>query len=326
MFGSINTAIIGEENMGAYFILSIILTIIVNAIAMVLLKKIPPSNVRENIGTDKQVTDMERDNLEGASYSDEDKEDRGLKPQEKNKLIEVSKPLKIIYFGEYNICQSMQVSDFHLVLWPFVLSTAVSFMYSFSLQVFLKSFDLQDLQAGLILAGSILAAVCKFAAGIVSDITLTLFPRVWYLLGTLLLQTLVTLLSCFIGDQTALVIISGLIQFASLGVFMAMIPILASDNFGTTYFASTWGTITLVGGIASLAMSYTMGAFYDLEIEGDSDTCYGLKCFRVIFIISSVFCVASFIMLGILYKKQAKQWSLKQRLAGVSNIFEDKDE
>ena len=321
MLSTINIVIFVEENLPAYLIFRILVTIIVNAISMVLLRKIPPDNV--TVGR-HEMGNLQKDEVkENVSTIDEATEDRNTTVKEKDELIKVSKPLQIIYYGEYNLCQLMKVVDFHWILWPFVMSTSVAIMYTFSLEVFLKSFDLIHLQATLVFTGSFMAAIFKFGFGLLSDFTLTQFPRVWYLMGCVFTQVLL-LLCCFIGDYTAVVILTNTVQFVVLGAFMAMTPIILSDNFGTTYFASIWGTVTLFGGVGNVAIYFVMGVLYNGETEGEDAMCYGLKCFRVTFIISTALCIASLIMLIILYKRQTKQWDIRHKLADLS-VFEDKD-
>ena len=59
-------------------------------------------------------------------------------------------------------------------------------------------------------------------------------------------------------------------------------------------------------GLGSLGMSYLMGALYDSEITDGSNACYGLKCFRITFIISTLISVVILVLLLILYKKQSR--------------------
>lgn len=273
--------------------------VLVNIAAMILLKKIPPNKDMDDKDEDKETCD-ESNNGKQSSIN-----------KEKEKLVQVEKPLKIVYFGEYNLYQAMKNPDFHLIVWPCVMSQGVAFTYSFSLPVYLKSFELLSLQTPLLMTGPIMGALFKMTFGLLSDLTLTRCSRVVYLIAILSSQTIGTLLSNFVGNQTSIVTMNTVVQFVALGGVMAMTPIILSDFYGTTYFPSIWGAYTLFGGLASFALSYSMGAFYDLETPGDDDTCYGLICFRMIFIISSLLCGISLTILLVLYKRQEKKLELQ---------------
>ena len=267
-----------------------------NILGMLFLKRIPPDDDEdEKDKVEKTVDDKNDSNAE-----ENQKENTG----ENIKLLKIKKPLKIVYRGEYDIIQVVKTPDVHLVLWPCILATCVSFVYTFNLEVFLKSFDLLNLKATIMLVGSIIAAVAKLGCSLLSDLTLTRFPRILYFITTLAFQSVCILFCCFLGDTPTVVTITALCNFVAMAVYMVMAPILISDLFGTTYLASIWGALTLIGGVVAVSMSYTMGALYDLQVAGDDDTCYGLKCFKVMFIISTVLCVASLAMTGVYYKKE----------------------
>ena len=160
-----------------------------------------------------------------------------------------------MYYGEYNLLQVLRTIDFHSILSSFVMSFSISFMYSINPEVFLKSFDHMDLKSAMIVIRPMVGALGKFGSGLLSDLTLTTFPRIWYLIGALILQILTILLSCFIGDQTAITIMSIIVQFGALAFFVAVTPIIISDNYGTKYFASIMGTVFLFGAVECLVMS-----------------------------------------------------------------------
>ena len=263
-----------------------------------MLKEIPSNredDIDEEKGKVKDISDCQIAKQGGNSNAEEHKE-----------LIENGKKLLIVYYGEYNIHEAVKTIDFHMFLCPCIFSTSIAFMYSFSLPVFLKSFDLLHLQSLLISLGSTLAGLCKMSSGFVSDLTLKRFPRLLYLIIPLLLQTFSLSLSIFVGEQTGVIIFTVLVQFITLGIFMAMTPMIMCDWYGVTHYASIWRAIMALVGLGNFGMSYLMGALYDFEITDGSNTCYGLKCFRITFILSAIVSVVILVSLWILYKRQTK--------------------
>ena len=277
----------------SYVLLCLCLVVVANIVAIIMLKVIPP---KKKIDNTKENTDgRNTEKVEGNSNTEEKKE-----------LIEDRKKLLIVHYGEYNLTKAMKTIDFHLFLWPCIFSTSIAFMYSFSLPVFLKSFNLTHLQSLLISLGSILAGLCKMSSGFVSDLTLTRFPRLLYLIILLVLQTSSLFLCIFVGNKLVVVIFTVVVQFVALGIVMVMIPMIMCDWYGVTHYASIWGAIMILVGSGNLGMSYLMGALYDSEITDESNVCYGLKCFRITFVISTLLSAVSLMSLSILYKRQRK--------------------
>ena len=277
----------------SYVLLCLCLVIFANIVAIIMLKVIPQTDKIDNTkaNADGGITEK----VEGNSNTEENKE-----------LIEGRKKLLIVHYGEYDLTKAMKTLDFHMFLWPCILSTSIAFMYSFSLPVFLKSFDLTHLQSLLISLGSILAGLCKMSSGFVSDFTLTYFPRLLYLIILLVLQTSSLILCIFVGEDIVVVIFTVLVQFVALGIFMVMIPMIMCDWYGVTHYASIWGAVMVLVGSGNLGMSYLMGALYDSKITDGSNVCYGLKCFRITFFISTLLSALSLMSLSILYKRQTK--------------------
>ena len=288
LFSTIYKIVFGErQDIRGYAIFLICMNVLVNIVAMVILKKIP----------------LNEDKLNQACDDQNDGNGERTNP-EKKKLLQEDKSLKLIYYGEYNLCQAVKTQDFHWIIWPCVMAQSVAFTYAFSLPVYLKSFDLLSLETPLLLVGPMLGLCSKLASGILSDLTLSKCPRVVYLIIILSCQILGMLLNTFIGDMAIVVIINTICQFITVAAAMVMTPIILSDCYGTTYFPSIWGTFNVFAGFACFIMSYTMGALYDREVPAEEESCYGLKCFRIIFIISTLLCTVSLIMLLVFYKRQ----------------------
>ena len=87
---------------------------------------------------------------------------------------------------------------------------------------------------------------------------------------------------------------------------MVMTPMIMCDWYGVSHYASMWGAIMALVGLGNMGISSLMGALYDSETADGSNTCYGLKCFRLAFILSTVFSVVTLGSLSILYRKQTK--------------------
>ena len=78
------------------------------------------------------------------------------------------------------------------------------------------------------------------------------------------------------------------------------------DWYGVTHYASIWGAVMIVVGLGNMGMSNLMGALYDSETANGSNECYGLKCFVIIFVISTLLSVVSLMSFLVLYKRQIK--------------------
>ena len=296
-FSTLYQQAFGSAELPLYALSYFSLVVLVNFIAIFMLKVIPV-NEEDDIDEKKEKV---KDTSDGQIAKEEGKSDT-----ERLELIEGRRNNLIVYYGEYNIYDAVKTIDFHLFLWPCIFSTSIAFMYSSSLPVFLKSFNLSHLQSPLMSVGSISAGLCKMSLGLVSDFTLLRFPRLLYLIVTLVLQTSSLFLCIFAGDQIVVVIFTVFVQFVALGTFMVMTPMIMCDWYGVSHYASIWGAIMALVGLGNMGMSNLMGALYDSETADGSNTCYGLKCFRLTFILSTVFSVVTLGSLSILYRKQTK--------------------
>ena len=259
-----------------------------NIIGVVFLKKIPTE-----AGTKYQ--EMTEDNKEELMNSEQ---------KEKLNLFGNSQePLMVNYHGELTLYQAAKTTDFHLLFWACVIANSISFTYTFNLLVYLRSFKLEDFKTTLLVTGTVTAALSKMILGITADKTLKKLPRVVYYIIMVSLLTLVTFLSCFIGDKDFIVVLTTMISFFGTAISMSFVPLIVCDTFGTTHHSAILGAIYLGTGLGNVLISVLMGALYDLEIEDGSNTCYGLKCFRKIFIIDTFLCLAALVMLGFLYKR-----------------------
>ena len=275
-----------RQDIPGYMILGLCSLVICNLVAVVFLRIIPPD--------------------EGDSYEqiDEQSKDKQKEGEEDLKLVEESsKPLMVNFCGELTLLQAIRTVDFHLLFWSCIIANSVSFVYTFNLLVYLKSFRLENLKSPLLAAGTTVAACSKLIFGFAADKTLTKCPRIVYYIVMVSLITLVMFFSCFVGDRAFMVVLSTILTFLSTAVSMSFVPVIVCDTFGTRYHSSIFGTIYFGTGFGNLVLSSLMGAVYDLNAEDGSDTCYGLQCFRVIFIISTVLCVSALIMLEFLYKR-----------------------
>ena len=271
------------ENLQDYILVGLFVLLAFNLMGMAFLKIIPPTK-------DDEEEKEKKDHLDNR------------KEQETKLVKRTHKPLLANYHGELTLLQAIKTVDFHLLCWPSVIANSIAFAYTFSLVVYLKSFQLENLQAPLLLCGPIAAACSKVTFGILSDKTLELYPRILYFIVVVALQDLTMFLSTFIGDKAWVVVVTTMILFIASACSMALVPMIVSDAYGTKHQPSIFGTVYFGSSLGNFIFSFTMGAFYDLEIEGEGDTCYGLKCFRVIFILFTVLGTICLIMFGVLYR------------------------
>ena len=278
--------------MSGFLLLGIFVLLISNLIGMAFLRIIPLTNT----GKDNDTSTKGKEN----SSSD--------KKEEETKLVNnPEKPLLINYHGELTLLQALKTIDFHLLCWPCALANSIAFSYTFSLPVYMKSFKLDDLQAPLFATGAVAATCTKFGFGYLSDKTLTCFPRAFYLLVITSLELCTMLIFSFIGDKSWVVVPGTIILFISTASFMALVPTIVSDSYGTRNHSSIFGTIYVLTALGNIVFTCSMGAIYDLQVEGDDDTCYGLKCFRVMFILFTILGIIAVIMLILLHRHSVQR-------------------
>lgn len=126
----------------------------------------------------------------------------------------------------------------------------------------------------------------RFGAGYVSDYFLHAkrCPRPFFMIITLATMSIGYAMIAF-GFPGALYAGSVLVGVC-YGSQWSLMPTIASELFGSEHLGTIFNTITSAGPIGSYILSiWVVGYLYDKEVAGDGNTCIGIHCFRLSFLI-----------------------------------------
>ena len=178
--------------------------------------------------------------------------------------------------------------DFHLIAWCFLLVSSIQIMFINNVSVYLKSYKMDKLITTLTVSGPLVAAMCKFLSGCLSDELLRFLPRASYLAIVTVCQTVLLTACISKGDNMVVFITTTYVVYASNGVYYGLIPTLISEYFGMKYFSRNWGGLILVYALLGWAFLAEFGYVYDHHIpDHDTTTCYGNHCFRESYVIAA---------------------------------------
>lgn len=141
----------------------------------------------------------------------------------------------------------------------------------------------------------------RFGAGYVSDYFLRAkrCPRPLFMIFTLATMSIGYAMIAF-GFPGALYAGSVLVGVC-YGSQWSLMPTIASELFGNEHLGTIFNTITSAGPIGSYILSiWVVGYLYDKEVAGDGNTCIGIQCFRLSFLImAAVALFGSLVALGL---------------------------
>ncbi|KAL9243202.1 hypothetical protein vseg_017117 [Gypsophila vaccaria] len=136
---------------------------------------------------------------------------------------------------------------------------------------------------------SIWNSLGRFGAGYVSDYILHLkgWARPMFMASTLAMMSIGHLIiaSGIPGCLYAGSVVVGICY----GSQLSLMPTIASEIFGVVNMGTIFNTITIAGPLGSYILSVrVVGYIYDKESSGEGNTCIGVHCFMLSFLIMSV--------------------------------------
>ncbi len=243
-------------------------------------------------------------------YFDEDGEDHtDLLHMEKQSLI--AKDLKILYFGELSGWMLMSNAHFQLLLFGFCFFSATQKIYLGKLLNFLEAFqkDLHDSlfcstnNIGVRLTGPLFFSLGNFIVAALSDSLLYKYPRVTFIAVLSLIQTIVFTLCAIDSNMPYLIIVTTAILFINSGVSNTIASTILCEEFGPTWFPSTWAGVHLLQSLFHWLLDAIMGAFYGTEASSGHYACSDDgHCFTIGFGLSAILSATSTLLFYRMYK------------------------
>jgi MFS family permease len=179
--------------------------------------------------------------------------------------------------------------DFQFLFWCFVMSSCEIVVFLTNINVYLKSFSLEEHSTLFNMIVPIFGVIGKLICGSLSDKFIEKIPRTVYMLTALILQVVSFSLCIFLSDSFYVLLFTSVTIGFALGAVWSISAILCSEYFGLKYFGRNWGAFVISNGIFSLLLQKIFGALYDAEISVPGETfCYGPHCFRWNFAVATV--------------------------------------
>ena len=188
--------------------------------------------------------------------------------------------------------------DFQLLLWGYVISTGMKFMFIPNVTSIAASYGYNELGGLLATLGPLFSVGFGALYGIISDWTLQRIPRVAYAAFGTFFQGALLLASIMWGDNKYLYIVTALTLDGDMGVMLGTIPPTVAALFGMKHFARNFGFFLGMQSVFVIGTVQLFGVFYEMAIPDSGDTdCYGLQCFKYSYAVGSL---GSFVSAGLM--------------------------
>ncbi len=260
------------QNIGGYFAFTAALFVVVNILAILLVKYYP----EESEGNDSVQLEL----------------NGNVQAGESNTLMSPSLFETPGYGVAKTGIQLLRSVDFHLIAWSYLLLGSVQLMFINNVTVYLKSYNMQALTLPLTISGPLLASMSMFVSGAITDVFMLTVPRSVFLVVGDVIQTLLIAACISKGNNFALFVITTLVIYTNNGFCYGITPTLISEYFGMKYFSRNWGGLVLAYALLSWLFLAEYGYRYDNIRRIDQVSCYGHQCFQESYVIAAT---ASFI-------------------------------
>ena len=178
--------------------------------------------------------------------------------------------------------QEDSVLSCNFLLWliALILLFSVDMTMFGNVETYLRSLALENKTSLVAGIGTATAIVLEIGTGLISDRLVHRVDRIWFLVGLLVVQGICLMM--FIGecDQFWIILSVMIAIYTGQDLMNSFGSIITFEYFGTEHFGRNWGFITFLCGIVALPVQYGFGKMYDRESPGESQTCYGVECFR----------------------------------------------
>ena len=175
-------------------------------------------------------------------------------------------------------CALLCSTDFHLILWPFLMCTSIQLMFINNIPAYLTSFKHESYNTLLTIMSPVIAVVTKIIVGTLSDLTLDKLPRIFYLLICNVLQTVFLFLCIFFVNDIVLFSCTVIAVSMAIGAGWCLSPAMLSNMFGTKHFGVNWGSLLQGCAIGGFAAQAAFGVLYDAHLTA-GNVCFGKDCF-----------------------------------------------
>ena len=283
-----------NQNLSGFFLFSAITAFVVYVFAIIFAKEIP---YEEPVEDEKAAVDeaVEREAAE-----------------EKRELISMEIP-DFPTPPELTGFALLRSLNFHLVLWPYILSPTVQLTFVNNMSSYLHSFHLAEYTTVVAVLSPSIGSVANIALGTLSDKTLHRVPRVVYQLIFNILQTLFLLFSIFWMENITLFIVTTISISMAYSAMMSISPSLLIEVSGFQHYGRNVGGMFFGMGVAVFVLQIVVGALYDRNLHG-TNNCYGRDCFIWSFVISFLLSALAVLLQAIfLYKRIMYRRSLTSR-------------
>ena len=178
---------------------------------------------------------------------------------------------------------------FHLILWPFLISSAVQFMFITNITMYLRSFDLIRFNSTFVILIPTVGAIVKLAIGFISDRFINTCPRiVWMLLGNTLQTVACTIFVKFPDQIVVLFIVICAVMIAN-SITWCLIPVTLTELYGAEFFGRVWGYIVFAYSLATFGMQALFAYNYQMHTSSSQEIyCYGEDCYSISSVVACI--------------------------------------
>jgi hypothetical protein len=191
--------------------------------------------------------------------------------------------------SEITGCELVKNVDFQLIFWTGMAYISVVGMYPPNVNVYLRSFQLEQHSTLFNILLPIFAVLGKFFCGVISDALLHMIPRPVVLLTSSLLLLIMMSTCIFFASNFYVLLVTTMVVGLSFGASWTLYSTIIADYFGLKYFGRNYGACAMLTGVAVIIIQWINGAIYQAAIPNPGETsCYGLNCFRWSFFMAAI--------------------------------------
>ena len=183
--------------------------------------------------------------------------------------------------------------NFQLLMWINAIDMSISHIIIVMFSTYAESLDLVSYITPLISATPFIASSLLFFIGYISDLALSVFPRLNIALVLNIIFN-VTLIFCIpLLDKVSILVILTITTSGAAIVPNVMIPPEMHKQFGENKFGTCTAVVNTVAGILLLLIQCVDSLIYDKELQKQSgknnvNVCKGKDCFAYAFVLHSV--------------------------------------
>ena len=294
-----------KQDLSGYYLFSAVSCLVLYLLGILFINDIPRGDSSENQPSPPQDTDSlqgpgEATLLMSGERSTDVRTDT-LKEDSSN-----------THTAELTGCALFCRSDFHLVLWPYILCSTVALTFFNNVSAFLKSFHHESFVTLCAVLSPIVGIVSNLSLGMASDYTAKKLPRVTYQLVVNIIQGVFLVLCIFFSGNVTVFIFTVVAVSISAGGAMTISPTILTEISGTRYFGRNIGGMIIGQGVGVFVLQIIVGVLYDAN-KNDNNDCYGQHCFLSSFLILTVLSVITLALQAVHLYVSIKQQNMTSR-------------